>query len=65
MTTLRGSHRFRNHLQHRDRVAEPADDESDIGNSGLHDDNGLILVKAERRTASGTQCITRIHGFWY
>ena len=36
---------------------EPADDESDIGNSGLHDDDGL-KVKAERRTASGTQCVT-------
>ena len=36
---------------------EPADDESDIGNSGLHSADGL-KVKAERRTASATQCIT-------
>ena len=36
---------------------EPADDESNVGNSGLHSDNGL-MVKAERRTASATQCIT-------
>ena len=36
---------------------EPADDESDTGNSGLHSANSL-QVKAERRTASATQCVT-------
>ena len=36
---------------------EPADDESNVGNSGLHTEDGLML-KAERRSATGTQCVT-------
>ena len=36
---------------------EVADDESNVGNSDLHSDDGL-MVKAQRRSATKTECIT-------
>ena len=35
---------------------EPEDDQNDVGNSGLHTDG--LMVKAQRRNASKTECIT-------
>ena len=40
-----------------DIAFEPEDDENDVGNSGMHTTDGL-MVKAQRRNASKTECIT-------
>ncbi len=49
--------RFFENIQNTAFAFEPEDDESNVGNSGLHSTEGL-LVGLQRRNASKTECLT-------